>query len=379
MADPRIICWFSAGAASAVAAQLTLREHPDALLVRCETGNEDEDNHRFEADVVRWLNRPVTVLRSDTYESVFDVWSRRRYMAGVSGAVCTTQMKVKPRLAFQRPDDVHVFGYTADSSDEARFKLFRKTYFELTVRAPLIDAGVTKAAALAMIERAGLKLPRTYAMGFPNANCIGTGCCKATSPDYWALFRHHFPERFARTAAKARELDVRLCRLNGERAFIDEIPADHPMSAPIVPACDFLCAIAEHEPQQIARPTKCYLAHPVTDYGGTRRQLRAIEVIESRGWVVENPDTPPHQEGYRHRGMGHFIDVVSACDALAFMRFPSGEIGAGVAKEIERALQCKLPVFDVSDGKLHPVGHSMPGPILTVEKTRAILKAEGLA
>jgi hypothetical protein len=85
-------------------------------------------------------------------------------------------------------------------------------------------------------------------MGFQNANCLKSGCVKATSPDYWALYRKHFPDGFAKTAATARELDVRLCRIDGERRFIDEIPADQPMTAPIVPACDFLCHIAEQEP-----------------------------------------------------------------------------------------------------------------------------------
>jgi len=243
----RTLIWWSTGAASFVAAQLTLREQPDALIVRCETFNEDADNYRFEADAMRYLGRSVTLLRSDEYSSVWDVWQRRRFIAGPKGAPCTTHMKVEPRLAFQRPDDEHVFGYTADREDKARFDRLRDNFFELRVRAPLIDAGITKAASLAMVERAGLELPRSYAMGFPNANCLGTGCGKATSPDYWSLYRHHFPDRFARTAAYSREIGARLARINNERIYIDEIPADWPMTQPIVPACDFLCALAEDD------------------------------------------------------------------------------------------------------------------------------------
>ena len=44
-------------------------------------------------------------------------------------------------------------------------------------------------------------------------------------------------------AALSRALGVKLCRINGERCFIDEIPEDQPTSDPIMPACDFLCAI----------------------------------------------------------------------------------------------------------------------------------------
>ena len=243
----RTLIWFSTGAASFTAAQLMLRENPEAILVRCETGNEDPDNYRFEADAVRLLNRQVTLLRSEDYADVWDVFQRRRYMSGIAGAPCTGEMKIAPRVAFQRPDDVHVFGYTADREDVERFARLKATYFEMTVRAPLIEAGITKAASLAMVERAGLDLPRSYAMGFPNANCLGTGCVKATSPDYWALYRHHFPEKFALTAAYSREIGARLARIKDERIFIDEIPADWPMTKPIIPACDFLCLLAEDD------------------------------------------------------------------------------------------------------------------------------------
>jgi hypothetical protein len=243
----RTLIWISGGAASMVAARLMLREEPDALLVRCETGNEDEDNARFEADCLRWLNRDVTVLQSDDFASVPEVWEKRKFMSGPKGAPCTSEMKVAPRLVFQRPHDVHVFGYTADREDVERFNRLRTTYFELRVRAPLIEAGITKAGTLAMIERSGIALPRTYAMGFPNANCLQTGCVKATSPDYWSLLRLRFPERFAAMAERSRRIGARLARINDERVFLDEIPDDWPATKPIAPACDFLCYAAEHD------------------------------------------------------------------------------------------------------------------------------------
>jgi hypothetical protein len=70
---------------------------------------------------------------------------------------------------------------------------------------------------------------------------------KATSPAYWALVRQHFPDKFDRMAKLSRELDVRLCRINDVRSFIDEIPADQPTTNPLQPSCDFLCHIAEQD------------------------------------------------------------------------------------------------------------------------------------
>lgn len=243
--DRRILVWFSRGAASAIAARMTLRDHPDALLVYCETGQEHEDGARFEADCVRWFNAPVEHLRSEEYADTWDVWEKTGWLAGINGARCTTELKVVPRLAFQRPTDIHVFGYTADQRDVARAKQLRDSYPELTIWTPLIDAGITKAATLAMVESAGIVLPTPYLLGFHNNNC--KTCVKATSPDYWSLVRKSYPDDFARMVELSRRLGVRLARINDERIFIDEIPDDWPTINPIAPACDFLCHIAELE------------------------------------------------------------------------------------------------------------------------------------
>lgn len=244
-APSRVISWFSAGAASAVATRLAIADFHSVVPTYCETGAEHPDNERFISDCEQWFGLSVTRLSSDTYEDTWDVWQKRRYLAGIDGAPCTVELKVKPRLDFQRPDDIHVFGYTADGTDAARAKRLRDTYPELTIHTPLIERGLTKAAVLAMVEDAGIRLPALYGLGFPNNNCLP--CVKATSAAYWALVRRHFPAEFDRMARLSRELDVRLCRIAGERAFIDEIPADHPVTDATAPHCDFLCHIAEQE------------------------------------------------------------------------------------------------------------------------------------
>jgi 3'-phosphoadenosine 5'-phosphosulfate sulfotransferase (PAPS reductase)/FAD synthetase len=242
---PRTVVWVSAGAASAVAAQLTLRRNPAAVLAYCETGAEHPDNERFLADLVRRFNRPIERLRSERYASTWDVWEQRRYLAGIEGALCTVELKIMPRIAWQMPTDIHVFGYTADARDVERASRLRETYFEMQIRTPLIEEGVTKAGCLALIERAGIELPVMYRLGFHNNNCIP--CVKATSPNYWANVRQHFPAEFRRMAELARALDVRLCRIKDERRFIDEIPGDWPTTDAIAPACDFLCHIAAQD------------------------------------------------------------------------------------------------------------------------------------
>jgi hypothetical protein len=237
----RIVSWFSCGAASAVATKLS---SPD-VIAYCDTGAEDDDNHRFRLECERWFGTSVTMLKNGKFKDTWDVWQKRKWLSGIEGAPCTSELKVAPRLAFQQPDDIHVFGYTADASDVRRAEALRENWPELNISTPLIDRGITKAACLAMILTAGIKPPRVYAMGFPNANCIP--CVKATSPAYWALVRKEFPVQFKRMSDLSKELGARLTRINDERVFIDEIPLDHPVTQAIAPECDFLCQLAEQD------------------------------------------------------------------------------------------------------------------------------------
>ena len=245
----RRIRWFSEGAASAVATMFDIRAYGiDAgPVVTCSTGSEDDDNKRFRADCEPWFGCDVEVIKSEKYTSTWDVWEKRKYMAGHAGAVCTGELKFIPRLNFELPSDIHVYGYTADASDINRAKRMRETYPLMNVVTPLIDKGISKANCLALLQGAGIELPRTYAMGFPNANCLKSGCCKAQSPNYWALHRQEMPEGFAKTAAIARKLNVRLARIGDERVFIDDIPADHPTTNAIAPSCDLLCSIHQED------------------------------------------------------------------------------------------------------------------------------------
>jgi hypothetical protein len=117
---------------------------------------------------------------------------------------------------------------------------------------------------------------------------------------------------------------------------------------------------------------KCYLAHPVTDYGGSARQLDALAAIEAKGWEAINPDQPLHQRLYKAHGMQHFLELVEDCDALAFMRFADGAIGAGVGKEIEAALRRGLHLYEIKGKRLDFYGSQMmPMGLLSVDETRA--------
>lgn len=223
-----IVVWFSNGAASAVAAKLTLQKYGnfcDVRVINNPVMEEDTDNWRFQEDVARWIGRPIEHHFAASYPSMsaVDVWNRRGAMVFPRGAPCTVHLKKEARQEYERLHHVHwhVFGFTAD-------ELERHNRFILTERdnvlPVLIDAGMNKDDCAALLTAEGLALPRVYAEGYPNANCIG--CVKATSPTYWNLVRNTRPEVFAARAEQSRRLGARLVRYKNQRIFLDELPAD---------------------------------------------------------------------------------------------------------------------------------------------------------
>lgn len=240
--EPRVLAWFSCGAASAVAAWLAILKYGKERVhvVTCDTrAGEHEDNERFYLDVEKWLGVKIENLTNPKYRTVEEVFAKERYMSGIGGARCTTELKKKPRLAYQLPDDIHIFGYTSD--EPKRLRDFRFNNLELTLDNVLADQGITKAATLAIItEIARIALPASYGQGFDHANC--KGCVKSESPAYWNRTRKYFPEVFAHRAAQSRELGAKLVRVKRVRMFLDELPPDEMEELDEDLSCGVACA-----------------------------------------------------------------------------------------------------------------------------------------
>lgn len=217
----RVLAWFSCGDASAVACKLALDRYRDSheiVVARILLDSEHPDNDRFAADWSRWAAWPITDIRSKKYLDSWAVWEDRRYIAGIAGAPCTTELKKVVRKDFQRPDDIHVFGYTVE--EQKRAQTFRYNNFELKVDFPLIDAKLGKPDCHALVRAAGIELPMMYRLGFDNNNCIG---CPKGGSGYWNMIRKHFPEQFERMAVLSRSLGCRLIKQGGIRIFLDEL------------------------------------------------------------------------------------------------------------------------------------------------------------
>jgi hypothetical protein len=223
-----IVVWFSNGAASAVAAYETIKRYGqtcDVRLVNNPIIEEDEDNLRFQKDVANWLEKEIILHGNPKFptNSAVEIWNKKSAMVFPLGAPCTVHGKKEARYDYERNNrvDWHVLGFT--SEERSRYDRFVLTERD-NVLPVLIDAKLTKEDCANVLRQAGIMLPRVYAEGYPNANCIG--CVKATSPTYWNLVRKTRPAVFQERLEQSKRLGARLVRYKGKRIFLDELPAD---------------------------------------------------------------------------------------------------------------------------------------------------------
>ena len=227
--DKTIVVWFSCGAASAVAAKLTIEKYGGDNTIRIVNNpiaEEDVDNRRFLLDVEEWLGLPVETATHPDWpsNSAVDIWEWKQYMSGIHGAPCTMYLKKHARYHWEENNhaDWNVLGFTLEEvGRHDRFVLNERD----NVIPVLIDAKLTKADCYMHLLDAGLKLPRIYTeKGYPNANCIG--CVKATSPTYWNHVRKEDPEVFKQRADQSLAIGAKLVRYKGERIQLHELPPD---------------------------------------------------------------------------------------------------------------------------------------------------------
>lgn len=193
---------------------------------------EHPDNARFLSEVSQWIRCPIKVLSTKVPEyldeqgrpDIYRVYQTTRWLVGVQGARCTTELKKVVRKQYQQPDDIHCFGFTKEET--SRRDTFVKHNPELYLEWPLIDAGIGKSDCLRMLREASIAIPMMYRLGYKNNNCIG--CVKGYA-GYWNKIRRDFPDIFAKMAQTERELNVSIIRkkVPGQkekvRVFLDEL------------------------------------------------------------------------------------------------------------------------------------------------------------
>ena len=247
----RLVCWFSCGAASAVATKLAIQQYKDTheiVIARCIVAEEHPDNDRFASDCEKWFGMPITNMVSEEYiGSVWEVIRRRKFISGPKGAPCTMLLKKQVREDFQLPTDKHVFGYCSEEQD--RWDSFLDSN-NIDAISPLMERGLEHADCLAMVQNAGIKLPVMYELGYQHNNCIG--CVKAGGAGYWNKIRQDFPIQFWKMAGASRALSAQMVKVTEDgkerRIYLDELKpgvGDY-QSEPEI-QCGLFCESAQKE------------------------------------------------------------------------------------------------------------------------------------
>jgi len=238
----RIVCWFSCGAASAVATKLAIAENAGKLpliIAYTEVIEEHPDNKRFLADCEKWFGQEILILGNDKYDrSIYKVFEKN-YIKTSKGAPCTRTLKKSVRQKFAQVGDRQVFGYTAE--EQARLDRFIDANNDVDIWTPLIDKSLGKEDCLAMLKNAGIELPMMYKLGYNNNNCIG---CVKGGMGYWNKIKIDFPEHFDRMAKLERFKQQKIFK----DRYLDELkPTDgnYPKEPNI--ECSIFCQMAEDE------------------------------------------------------------------------------------------------------------------------------------
>lgn len=191
---------FSGGKGSAISALIAHENGLDFNLIFADTGIEDEDLHRFNADVARAVGKELITLKDG--RTPWDVYVDRRYIGNTRLAHCSDELKVKPCMewlaANAAPDDPLVLGM--DWSEGDRIELAKARWAPRPVVSLLNKYKVYRQHYAEIFARHKITPPRLYEAGFAHNNCGGF-CCKAGQEQFARLLQFD-PARFDHHAAE---------------------------------------------------------------------------------------------------------------------------------------------------------------------------------
>jgi hypothetical protein len=236
--DNRVISWFSCGAASAYATWLAAQKYDKITPVYCSVKEEHESSRLFLKQFEEKLKIPVEIIENEKYNgSIYEVFRGTKFIKGPSGAPCTRILKKEMRKAYQKQDDIQVFGYTVE--EQKRADRFIDSNNEVDVDFILIDKGITKKQCIEFVKDLGIEIPRMYKLGYSNNNCVG---CVKGGMGYWNAIRVDFPEAFNNMAALEREIGHSILKDKDGPVYLDTLdPSRGNFERDMPGDCGFTC------------------------------------------------------------------------------------------------------------------------------------------
>lgn len=237
---------FSCDVSSACACYIELAQHSDMKIVYIHVEDQHSDTMRFLNECENWYQEllntgdQVIEIRQSEYKTVENACRAFGYINGVRGAKCTGVLKRRVRKEMERelnllPSQIiYVWGLDWDEQGRAD-RLVDVTMKEYKHSFPLIRSNIDKKYAHRMLEKAYIKRPKMYDLGYSNNNCVG---CVKGGKGYWNHIRVDFPKVFANRAKMER--DIGASCING--TYLDELdPLSGRHKPPIVPDCGIFC------------------------------------------------------------------------------------------------------------------------------------------
>lgn len=240
MDDTRVVSWFSCGAASAFATYLARDKYKTSVFeaVYCRVNEEHEDNMRFLNDFSVTCSLPIKIIGDIAHNfSIYEVFLKRKFIKGPTGAPCTMILKKNVRKKYQRPTDIQIFGYT--SEERGRADRFIDSNNDVNADFILLDNNYTKKDCLEFVKDMGIEIPVMYKLGYSNNNCVG---CVKGGMGYWNKIRVDFPEAFNKMAALERTLGHAINKDKEGAVYLDVLATDRGNFQKDKPAdCGFTC------------------------------------------------------------------------------------------------------------------------------------------
>jgi len=250
--DERLIILFSCGITSFIATIQAIIENNrrwklPVHIIYTHVREEPADNLRFLEDAEKYFGQKVLILRNEDYNgSIYEVFEKTKWLIGVKGARCTTELKWKVRKHFVTDNDVQVFGFNA--GEEKRMDDFAEGNNDINISCPLICMRYTKQDCIRIAHEMGVKIPESYGKGYTNANCVG---CVKGQQGYWNHVRNVDLDIFNKMAKVERKMNVAINKSykgdgKRKRVFLDELQPDAGRYDSIdLPDCGVLCELEQ--------------------------------------------------------------------------------------------------------------------------------------
>lgn len=187
---------------------------------------------------------PIKILKSN-YGSVENAILAQGCirMVKTGFAPCTAYLKRRVRkeqfeVLHQNDEITYVWGFDSTKHEQTRADRIVEAMPQYNHRFPLIEQGLTKQDAHAVLRRLNIRRPAMYDLGYQNNNCVG---CVKGGMGYWNKIRQDFPDVFKARAELERKLNSSCLK----ECFLDELAPDRGKADnEILEDCGIFCEIA---------------------------------------------------------------------------------------------------------------------------------------